>query len=123
MYSNSLKKNVFTGFEKNERPKRENMLGKKIEIAIVSPIIKQNNEKGSDPDEPDFPNGENPSSNNLPNNKTNHIDTVIYQNSTENISIPSHAHDTWLFDDGIYVSDEDDYYILNNLPIPIHDGN
>ena len=59
------------------------------------------------------------SSNNLTNNETNHIDTVIYQNSTENISIPSHAYNTWLFDDEIYVSDEDDYYILNNLSILI----
>ena len=85
--------------------------------------MKQNNEKGNEPDEPDFPNGENPSSNNLTSSETNHIDTVIYQNSIENISIPSHAHDTWLFDDEIYVSDEDDYYILNNLPIPIRYGN
>ena len=116
-------KNMFTGFEKSERPKRENMLGKEIDIAIVSPILKQNNEKGSDPDEPDFPNGENPSSNNLTNTETNYIDTVIYQNSTENISIPSHAYITWLFNDEIYVSDEDNYYILNNLSIPICDGN
>ena len=114
---------MFTRFEKNEKPKRENMLGKEIDIAIVRRIIKQNYEKGSDPDEPDFPYGENPLSDNLPDNETNHIDTVIYQNSTENIIIPSHAHDTWLFDDEIYISDEDDYYILNNLPIPIHDGN
>ena len=70
-------KNVLTGFEKSERPKRENMLGKEIDIAIVSLIIKQNNEKGSDLDKPDFPNGENSSSNNLTNNETNHIDTVI----------------------------------------------
>ena len=58
---------MFTGSEKNERPKRENMLGKEIDIAIVSPIIKQNSEKGSDPDEQNLPSGENPSSNILTN--------------------------------------------------------
>ena len=57
IYSNGPKKDMFTGFKKSERPKRENMLRKEIDIAIVSLIIKQNNEKGNDLDKPDFPNG------------------------------------------------------------------
>ena len=118
------KKNLYTGFEKNVQPKIVNSLGKELDIAIVIPIKKQNNsEESRETDEQDVLSTENHTNDNLPIIETNQVDTVILGINTENMSNPNYIHDAWVFDDEIYVSDEDDYYVLNNLPIPICDSN